>query len=449
MGIKNGAPEIIPFLKNGIYNRNASSYKVMVDGELMRYKGMIQSNLTKHNVEEAIAVTSYDYLHNTLMNIGTSIGRIPEEVIIYMDGSRVANKETTRADFRFDAQLIRTIFQDICNEHGHKVIELPHGESELQMYLQRDRKSPLNVFLTNDSDMISICYGHKALSKTSQFILMNENENFIRRNELKTRNITDNNIEYKNSNDIVDSCVWVNCARNGITLIGFDFIDTKFLYTQDSFRVFISLCGTDFTHSLLTTSMVSGILTAKDCDKHYINSLTDINQIAACFQMLGIRSGGTIKRHTPQIKDRNKMGKKFNSYDPNEIVQSIKMYRDYISFGSMANITIPRPNMAIICRQYLYAMRGQDSNFVKKNLMSWACKTTLQEAVENLIKYHGTYNGSDDESDLINNNGKSTKSPTKRKSKHDSNSNDLLHQEKIPKFEIQMENYGFKIVSAE
>ncbi|AYP97918.1 PolH/gran [Mauternbach virus] len=451
MGIKNGAPEIIPFLKNGVYNRNASSYKVMVDGELMRYKGMIATNLTKHDVEHAIAVTSYDYLSNSIQDISRSIGRIPEEIIVYMDGSRVANKETNRADFRFDAQLIRTIFTSICAEHNYKVIELPHGESELQMYLQRDRTSPLNVFLTNDSDMISICYGHKPSSKTSQFTLMDEKEHYVRRNELKAKKITDNNIEYINSNDIVDSCVWVNCTRGEMTLIGFDFVDGRFLYSQESFRVFISLCGTDFTPSLLTTSMVNGILTAKNCDKHYINSLTDINQISACFQMLGIRSGGTIKRYAPTTKDCNKTftmqpGNSPNSYNPNEIVQAINMYRDYISFGTMPNVIIPRPNMSIICRHYLYAMRGQDSNFVKKNLLTWATNTSLKDAVENLIKYHGTYNELKNENTLTSD-GKITKTPSKRKS--NCNSNDLISPEKIPKFEIRMENSEFKIVSAD
>lgn len=411
MGIKNGAPTILSFMRKGIYNRNCGKYKIMIDGEYMRYKGMIESNLTKHNAEEAIAATSYDYMHNIIHNIEGLIGRCADEIRVFMDGTRVSNKETCRADFKFDAGLIRTIFKSICMEHGHSVIELQHGESELQMYLQRDKTMPLNVFLTNDSDMISICYGHRPISKTGKFTLC---ENLPPKYDYAS----DANSVYSEPNDIIDSCVWINCSRETVA-IGFDLIDDRFIYTPDVFRVFIALCGTDFTSNLLTDSMIAGILTAVDDDKKFINNLTDINEIAACLQMLGIRNGGTIKRATP-VQKTKKMPTThlFNpitglpilpDYNPNDLHRAITMYREYITTGKMDDSTIPRPNMSNICRQFLYAMKGQDDDFVKKSLNTWARQTTLQYALDCFKSYHGTYNPDDTSTSETNSKPKSRK----------------------------------------
>lgn len=398
MGIKNGS-SLMPFIRTGIYNRKAANYKIIVDGEFMRYKGMTESNLTKHNLEEAVAASSYDYLHKTLHTIEMLLGHRASGIIVFMDGSRVMNKETSRADFNFDVQLIRTIFKSLCQEHGLAVNELHHGESELQMYLQRDKNVNLNVFLTNDSDMISICYGHVPTSKSGKFEYSSDTEHRDELQQNEVKYTTDLNLIYKNPTDITDSCAWINCNKDVLTIIGFDFLQTRYIYTPEAFRVFVALCGTDFTSSLLTTSMIDGIMMAEDDDKMFINSLEDVNHIAACFQMLGIRGGGTIKRFNANVDikplmsyDADGNGSLTMQYNENELCQAINMYRDYIKSGHMLEVNIPRPNMPHISRQFLYAMRNQDPNFVKKSLCSWAKMTPLAIAVENLKQHLGTFN---------------------------------------------------------
>nr|AKH40342.1 putative polh/gran [Kallithea virus] len=401
MGIKTGASSILTAIKSGIYNRRPDSYKLYVDGELMRYKGMVESNLTRRDAEEVIGRTSYNYLNNFMVTIIGLLGRIPTEILVFMDGERVANKETCRGDIPYDATLIRNVFKSCCINHGLTVVELPQGESELQMYLQRDCNSPLNVFLTNDSDMISICYGHKPTSKTNKFNYMSKEAHIQRLQDLQKKHVDDTNLEYTNNLDILDSCLWINCGRSDTTAIGFDFIAERIIYTKESFRTFIALCGTDFTGNLLTNSMINGVLTADKEDREYINTLTDINQIAACFQVLGLRIGGMIKRYTCVTTNNARQAMVYNAetgvrnldtYRPSDLAIAIDMYRNYIAKGVMSEMRIPRPDMAIVSRHYIYAMRCQESSFVKKDLMFWAKSIDLNEAVENFKKYHGTFN---------------------------------------------------------
>lgn len=376
MGIKNGAPTIITINRRGLYNKRPHKYKINVDGEFMRYKGMIEINLTKHNAEEAIAATSFDFMKRLIDEIELHLGRKASEVVIYMDGTRVFNKESGRADFKFDAGLIRMVFKTICSEYGFTVIELQHGESELQMYLQRDKSVDLNVFLTSDSDMLSICYGHTPS-------VVDENYSVESQKQDTTSSIIDQNMIYVSGTKVLDSCVWVNSCKV-VTYMGFDFIRERVKYDVFQFRTFISLCGTDFTNSLLTESMISAILLAEDSDIETINKLTDINHIAAGLLLLGIRGGGTIKRFDDRAKNTN--------YDALGVDKSVRMYLDYVGTGKMENSVIPKPNMSLMCRHYLYAMRRQDTSFVKKALCVWAKNCTILEAMENLKSFLGTYN---------------------------------------------------------
>lgn len=383
MGIKNGAPNIIKIIRRGLYNKQAKEYKIAVDGELMRYKGMIENNLTKHNAEEAIAATSFDYMNSLIKQIECFIGSRAKETIVFMDGTRVFNKEHRRSDFSYDSGQIRAIFKTLCYQYGLTVNELINGESELQMYLQRDKTVDLNVFLTNDSDMISICYGH---TPNVQYINDDSSEDIKAITIDQTINpsaIDDNNQIYDLKKvKILDSCVWINSGKV-ITAIGFDFIQSRLYFNSFAYRVFISVCGTDFTSNLLTDSMITGILLSEKTDIEYINTLDDVHAIICSLLMLGLRAEGTIKR----IEEKSK----FALFNPDEINIATRMYLEYIETGKMNNVSIPRPLMGLACRHYLYAMREQDLCFVKKTLCQWAKSTPLSVGIDAMREYLGTY----------------------------------------------------------
>lgn len=376
MGVKSGHL-FVDVIKFGRYNKQARKFVIYVDGENIRYRGMISSNLSTHNAEEAIAVTSFEYLKNAVRKIELLLGRICEDVIVYMDGKRVANKTANRAVFKYDAAMIREIFKGICGEHGYTVIDLRHGESELQMYLQRNREMDVNVFLTNDTDMIPICYDH------IPFISWTDDE--------YQRGMGDNEsgiLDFNSSYKVVDSCLWVNCGTKGIVAIGLDNVRQKLRFNLTVFRVFIALCGTDFTESMFTESMITTILGMSDQDVAYVNSLTDdpvteivIHQIVSALLLHSLRFGARIKP----------LGKKLNDLNASfeNVAKAVSMYMDYVSSGSMVNDEIPRPNMSTMMRKYIYVMKGQTDlgNLEKKRLTAWANVATFAEIRHEVTKH--------------------------------------------------------------
>jgi hypothetical protein len=384
MGLKNGGPTILRYIQRGLYNKDAKVYKICVDGEYMRYKGMIEDNLSKHNAEEMIASTSFEYMRTVVQNIECMMRQRAAEVLVYMDGARVANKETCRSEFLYNAEQIRGIFKALCAESDYNVQSLDYGESELQMYIQRDKTVNLNIFVTNDSDMISILYGHKPtiLDDDAYTVLQDDTVSFDGTVITSKCRFYDYNNRYGPKDDVVDSCMWLNTGRE-FTAIGFDFIEDRLIYTPSVFRTFVAFCGTDFTNALLTESLIPGVLTAKDEDKKYLNTLSgDVNLIGALLLMLGIRDGGTIKRVDPHDKI---------PFSARSISDSITTYVNYITTGEMdTSIVCSRPNMSTACREYLFALREGATSFVKKELATWAQRVTLQEAAENFKTFLGT-----------------------------------------------------------
>lgn len=375
MGVKCGHL-FVDLIKFGKYNKDAKKFVIYVDGENIRYRGMISSNLTTHNVEEAIALTSFEYLKNCVRKIELLLGKLSEDVIVYMDGKRVSNKTANRAVFKYDATLIREIFKGICAKHGYSVIDLRHGESELQMYLQRKKDMDLNVFLTNDTDMIPICYNHMpTISWTDDDIncAIDVNES----------GITNFNSSYR----IVDSCLWINCGTKEIIAVGMDNVKQKLRFNVTVFRILIAACGTDFTESLLTESMVTSILQMSDSEVEFINNLTHnattldscIHEVLCCFLLHALRFGATIKREGK--KSKNDLNVSIDN-----MKKSVSMYIDYVTSGSMTSDEIPRQNMSVIMRKYLHAMKGEYdlNNLEKKALMKWSNEIKFEDAISNM-----------------------------------------------------------------
>lgn len=385
MGILNGSRIMINF-KTGLYKFDPENYNIYVDGELIRYKGMIEENLSKHDAEEAIALASFQYLTRLIKSIELLLKRRANQVTVYLDGSRVTNKVVNRPEFKFDAGLIRRIFAIFCTENNMKIINLNHGESELQMYLKRDKNIDLNVFVTNDSDMLSICYGHT--STIDGVVCENIEKYTIEKivDNLRCCAIEDDNFRYLPGLHVKDSCLWINCGKK-IVAYGFDNTKINISYKPHIFRTFVALCGTDFTPSMLTETLINGVMKACKKDIEYINCLDDINEIAACLLVIGIKGGGTIKRKEDYSKA---------TFNYTEIPTMVNMYIDYISTGRMSEDLIPRPQMSYACRHYLYAMKGQDDNFTKKALYIWSCGVELKYLISAFKKYIGTYICDDD-----------------------------------------------------
>nr|WOJ45343.1 polh/gran [Apis mellifera nudivirus] len=390
----NGARSILVHIPAGLYVRTPKSYNIYVDGELIRYKGMVTENLTKTDAELAIARTSFLYLRKLLESVEMHLHKRSSRTIVYMDGARVANKVADRPEFMFDASLIRSTFSAYCLDNGIEMRHLEYGESELQMYLMRDTMAELNVFITADSDALAIMYHHRAVENKEAESEQGEELNRLSEtiatvtttnaNIIEADRIVDRNMNYKEAERVRDSCLWISCASSGIVAYGMDGLRDRLGYAPFAFRVFLALCGTDFTPQLYTDSMIAGIMTATRSDREFINMLTDVNELAALFLLLGLRGNGTIKR---------KEAYNFEHLDSSELIGWIdnldRLVRNYITYtesGRMNPDPIAKPKMSILCRYYLFSMRNGVDIYVRKNIQIWAKDESLENALANFRK---------------------------------------------------------------
>lgn len=383
MGIMNGARSIIAQLPAGLYVRRPSeAYNIYVDGELIRYKGMIAENLTKSDAEMAIARTSYLYIQRLLKAVERHLGRRANRTIVYMDGARVANKVSDRPEFLFDASLIRSAFSAYCIDNGLEVRHLDYGESELQMYLMRDITSELNVLITADSDVLAIAYHHRARRVKRDGDASGDLSPSASTTSCSIEDsITDRNAAYPSNEEVMDSCLWVNCSSNGTAFYGMDELQDRMGYSPFAFRVFLALCGTDFTPQLFTDSMIDGVMNASTRDREFVNALTDVNETAAILVLLGLRGNGTIKRkESYDYETLTSQGLILWLEDTDKLVRN---YITYIETGRMGAESVRRPKMSIISRFYLFAMRNGVDIYVRKNIQTWAKRETLDRALEN------------------------------------------------------------------
>lgn len=358
MGIKVGIQQLLDLYESGFYDFHCQTYTIYVDGEFMRYKGMIDRNLQAVDKEQAVAKTSFEYMMTLLNKIEAYFGRISQRILIYMDGTRPLNKEfRPESSTLLNHNTMRTYFIELVKKEKLPIVCLEKGESELQMYLNRDRQMQLNVFVTNDSDLISITYGHIPYVRRRS-----DGEILTMRQQVQTLPVdlrepviinnlpfVDENKRYKeNMYDIRDSCVWINCHPKSVQAYGMDFSNYQLGLDRKHFHVLIALCGTDFTDKLFTNTMLSSALRLTRDEAAFINTVTDYSEIAALLYATANRSGSTSKRITSYLDETLFSHKDFNAY--------IDIYQTYIEMGSMNNMIMPIINMDMVTFHFNHAI---------------------------------------------------------------------------------------------
>lgn len=367
MGLRCGAHKFIEVLKQGMFNRDASNYTIYVDGELMRYKGMVTTNLSLHNACEAIANTSFDFMMNMVRNIELMLPMRANEIIVYMDGQkRVRNKVVRTTCNQFDTELIRNLFKSKCLLNNLKIVELETGESELQMYLQRNRSNDLNVFLTSDSDMIAIVYDHTPVTK-SYDLLTTRRDNL----DMQERIINENLIYTTECEPVRDSCLWVNCSYKVIA-IGCDFSSHRMRFDRRVFLIFVAMCGTDFTQSILTETLIAGILAMSDEDVRRVNEqCQSVFRVIQALVYFGVQNGGTLKPY-----NRRQLPTKTLSTSLLDYVDNISYYVEYIDTGVMPDVDSVDVDIPLVCRSIFSDLGYTGTSFKKGELCTW---TKLQD----------------------------------------------------------------------
>lgn len=266
MGIQNGAALLSEALPLGLYNRRAAACHLYVDGEYFRYKGVLPTARDEHNIADVGFLFLQRRINRILQHLHLPT-RSP--VTVFMDGARVEGKKSRPAGpTLFNAAYVRLFFGKMCADAGMTVMWLEQGEAELQMYLARDRQCPLNVFLTNDSDMLAICYAHTPIEAASATAVAPATEHWSDPGGGSGDGcgesivVADQNQTYPAAvaPSVRDSCVWAKVESGPIVLLGFDRLADRFGFDPVPFRAMAYACGTDYSNALLTNSMVQRIM---------------------------------------------------------------------------------------------------------------------------------------------------------------------------------------------
>ena len=363
MGIQN-FKSIFYKCQRGLYFNKPKSWNIYVDGDLMMYKGCLSKNKFITNSEEYVTRYAIDYLSKCICILKNEFDeKYLQKIYIYFDGKRVLNKNERPKISTFDLPIIKKMFIASCSvaftdSEKFEICKLQEGEAELQMYLQRDKNVNLNVFLTFDSDMLSICFDHEPnlIYNQQQQQQYQDYYFFEKIKKLKPININDNSIcsitdlnyvyndEYYKNLIIKDSCVWFTKINKNYHLVGFDYCKNFVGFNSIVFRTFVGLCGTDFTSSLLTDTMINFFINnVKEADKNFLNDLSEKYSSSSkdlrilvlfififCFM-------GNEKLRLKQIYKNTTDGFGFDSFNFkfSHLTDGLETYRFYIESGKM------------------------------------------------------------------------------------------------------------------
>lgn len=393
--------DFISSLHRGLYRRLPKNYHLYLDGEYLWHKGTAKSNTVVSNAENQVAEVAYRYVCNIVYQLALYFGNVyPEKIWVYMDGERIRNKEIRPYhQLEYDVRSARRLFVEkastIKNSH---IVRLESGESELEMYLKRVKTSDLNVFVTADTDMVSICYGHEPIvyesndveliSPTREYILSHMVDNLNHNSsitlglsselEKRTKNaIADDNFNYQNSEryKITDSCAWfqLSSALNK-RLIGFDYSASLHRFYVRPYRTFVSLCGTDFTRPFLTPTMSINFFSASNNEIDTLNTETDTLRLMYGILYLCCKRQGT---RLPQSTADTQC-------NINDVKLAIDSYLAYIQTGKMTeSILSHRYSQPYLARKILQSMTGLLTITAPK-VTEWCVHNSINVAIKNV-----------------------------------------------------------------
>lgn len=418
MGIHGGGATLIDTIaRRALYNRLATTYNIYIDGEFMRYKGINPETKSAADSDDAMVETALRYLGKVINAIKSYLPGRLKCCYAYMDGTRQEGKvQRVKGclDDEFTRELKRARYIFGLKTMKCAVIELEHGEAELQMYIRRDKSVPLNVFVTNDSDMVPICYGHLPSLPVAAASFYGS----LAPGDMPVKYLTviDPSYAYPKgvADQVLDSCVWFKTCPDKLQVVGFDgaLIGQKDGNTDDSsttdeqnddrttdgqndgqkaatgdddsssiglmprpLRCLVYFCGTDYSDHLLTATMVDKILLALEAQTEAgrearltLNQLTDPLEMAAVYMFLAIRGGGTVRQMKVSSLDPD-----FH-FDPDVVSEAFEMFHTYVTTGTMGGNgkIIPRPSGMLLSRELLYALYGQSvacSSIDRTNLL--------------------------------------------------------------------------------
>lgn len=209
-----------------------------IDAMINLFVGVTESNIALDNCPFVISNIALDSIA-TIIKKFKKIANV-DKIIIYFDGRRPFSKNTTSEIRRNNMKLP---YQDYKNtkkqlieasnifveKYGAQIEALDVGEAEVEMFLHRDPQTP-SVFVTRDSDMISLCYNYEKKHKNDLVYWASQNElvDFDNERSLKF-NCISKIVTYLFGNDYCTTFFTQSCAVKLFDYLSKDNITCKYL----------------------------------------------------------------------------------------------------------------------------------------------------------------------------------------------------------------------------
>jgi hypothetical protein len=359
MGIKNPSV-LVQYLSNSTCNMHPKNYKIIFDGEIIRHLGYNVKNQLSQHPEMAIAQTSISTVKNIVSRLSTLFDSMPSEVIVYFDGVRPSGK-VVRVAPDFSAND-KDQFSVYCHLSGYTVKQLLVGEAELMMYLERDKEMDLNIFVTSDTDVISIMYGGNYEQHVSQETVTIDQNNMSG----KIRHVAKQN-----------SVMWVRIRlESHLDLYGMDDLAAIFHLSPNHFRIAIVLTGTDYSLPIFTKTMMINCFSNIVNNKSYarsINQLTKLQDIIVAFIYLSAINKFSFQRNTKDFQHK--------PVDYRQFEKSILNYLNYIENSRTINIYYDYDRYTIL-KDYIEGMLKCKLEQFKTSLVTAQFQTmSMSEAI--------------------------------------------------------------------
>lgn len=350
----------------GRYNLNPDcAYNICLDGNWLWRRGAITTNM---GIDYQIAATACNYTNSLISRIKVHFGKglTFNKSMVYFDGKRGPEKIQRNANDakigKERAENIVKTFKSLLEESGSSVIQLDEGDCELWMYLLRD-KTINSIFVTADSDMISICYNHVPDYKNQQPGNHSCSSPSIEHCSTKTP-ILDNN-QITDSQSTVDSCVWVRPNKlvkensTQLMIYGMDALRKMHNLEARPARILFALSGTDYTDALFTRTMIKNILFQLALGS-YVDILNDssraILEIVWVYLYLACTTKCSLQRYVPRMAIDEQDKPCVTKNDIDMYIDRIQAYLTFIETGKCIVVKKQKCHSSILQRLLLSFM---------------------------------------------------------------------------------------------
>lgn len=215
-----------------------------IDAMINLFAGVTAGNVALDNCSAIISNIAIDGIDKIIKKIKrmTNVNKI----IIYFDGKRPASKNTTSESRRNNMKLPYQDYKNTKNQlieacnvfvenYDAQIESLDIGEAEVEMFLNRNPKIP-SVFVTRDTDMISLCYNYQKKHENDLVYWVSQND-LVKFDEKRSMNFSciSKIVTYLFGNDYCTTLLTPSCAVKLFHYLLQDHINCKYL--KDSIAV--------------------------------------------------------------------------------------------------------------------------------------------------------------------------------------------------------------------